>query len=107
MADYHFLNQFLPYKHYHGVEHHNSTVIVLGPAEQLMSEGLYKELLGVSCHELFHTWNIKSIRPAEMQPYDYTPRKLFPHLLHCRGHHDLLRRISAGPQPRTHARSSI
>ncbi|HEX8328535.1 MAG TPA: M61 family peptidase [Hymenobacter sp.] len=77
VADYHFLNQFLPYKHYHGVEHHNSTVIVLGPAELIMSEGLYKELLGVSCHELFHTWNIKSIRPAEMQPYDYSRENYF------------------------------
>ena len=77
VADYHFLNQFLPYQHYHGVEHHNSTVITLGPAELIMSEGLYKELLGVSCHELFHTWNIKSIRPAEMQPYDYSRENYF------------------------------
>ncbi len=77
VKDYHFLNQFLPYKHYHGVEHANSTVIVLGPAELLMSEGLYKELLGVSCHELFHTWNIKSIRPAELQPYDYSRENYF------------------------------
>ncbi|OGX82660.1 peptidase M61 [Hymenobacter lapidarius] len=77
VAEYHFLNQFLPYKHYHGVEHVNSTVITLGPAELIMSEGLYKELLGVSCHELFHTWNIKSIRPAEMQPYDYSRENYF------------------------------
>ncbi|TGE14818.1 M61 family metallopeptidase [Hymenobacter elongatus] len=77
VSDYHFLNQILPYKHYHGVEHANSTVIVLGPAELLMTEGLYKELLGVSCHELFHTWNIKSIRPAEMQPYDFTRENYF------------------------------
>ncbi|MBO2012077.1 M61 family metallopeptidase [Hymenobacter negativus] len=77
VTDYHFLNQFLPYKHYHGVEHNNSTVITLGPAELIMSEGLYKELLGVSCHELFHTWNIKSIRPAEMQPYDYSRENYF------------------------------
>ncbi|MBF9236477.1 M61 family metallopeptidase [Hymenobacter sp. BT683] len=77
VADYHFLNQFLPYKHYHGVEHNNSTVITLGPAELIMSDGLYKELLGVSCHELFHTWNIKSIRPAEMQPYDYSRENYF------------------------------
>ncbi|MDF7814672.1 PDZ domain-containing protein [Hymenobacter sp. YC55] len=75
--DYHFLNQILPYKHYHGVEHLNSTVITLGPAELLMTEGLYKELLGVSCHELFHAWNIKSIRPAEMQPYDYSKENYF------------------------------
>ncbi|MGI4742305.1 MAG: M61 family metallopeptidase [Janthinobacterium lividum] len=77
VADYHFLNQFLPYKHYHGVEHHNSTVIVLGPGELLMHEALYKELLGVSCHELFHAWNIKAIRPAEMQPYDYARENYF------------------------------
>ena len=77
VADYHFLNQLLPYKHYHGVEHHNSTVIVLGPAELIMTEALYKEFLGVSCHELFHTWNIKSIRPAEMQPYDYARENYF------------------------------
>ena len=77
VADYHFLNQLLPYKHYHGVEHHNSTVITLGPAELVMTETLYKEFLGVSCHELFHTWNIKSIRPAEMQPYDYARENYF------------------------------
>ena len=77
VADYHFLNQFLSYKHYHGVEHHNSTVIVLGPAELLMHEALYKELLGVSCYELFHTWNIKAIRPAELQPYDYARENYF------------------------------
>jgi predicted metalloprotease with PDZ domain len=33
---------------------------------------LYDDLLGVSCHELFHAWNIKTIRPAEMLPYDFT-----------------------------------
>ncbi|AYA37451.1 M61 family peptidase [Hymenobacter oligotrophus] len=76
-ADYHFLNEILPYKHYHGVEHINSTVITLGPAEQLMNEELYKDFLGVSCHELFHAWNIKSIRPAEMMPYDYTRENYF------------------------------
>ena len=77
VTEYHFLNQFLPYKHYHGVEHHNSTVITLGPAAQLMDEDLYKELLGVSCHELFHTWNVKAIRPAELQPYDYSRENYF------------------------------
>ena len=77
VAEYHFLNQFLPYKHYHGVEHYNSTVIVLGPAGLLSHDELYKELLGVSCHELFHTWNIKAIRPAEMQPYDYSRENYF------------------------------
>nr|WP_281367943.1 hypothetical protein [Rufibacter quisquiliarum] len=42
-----------------------------------MSPTLYKELLGVSCHELFHTWNIKQIRPQEMLPYDFTRENYF------------------------------
>ncbi len=69
---YHFLFQILPQRLYHGVEHTTSTVIALGPGYNLMKGGLYLDLLGVSCHELFHAWNIKAIRPVEMQPYDYT-----------------------------------
>jgi predicted metalloprotease with PDZ domain len=69
--EYHFLCQCLPYKHYHGVEHWNSTVITLGPSEELKERALYKELLGVSCHELFHTWNVIRLRPKEMTPYNF------------------------------------
>ncbi|MGD1848605.1 MAG: M61 family metallopeptidase [Salibacteraceae bacterium] len=71
VEEYHFLFQFVPYKAYHGVEHLKSTVIVLGP-NYLLSGDYYPELLGVSSHELFHTWNIKAIRPAAMQPYDFS-----------------------------------
>lgn len=69
---YHFLFQVLPYRFYHGVEHLNSTVIALGPGHSLMQGKGYEDLLGVSSHELFHAWNVKSIRPVEMQPYDYS-----------------------------------
>lgn len=69
--EYHFLFQITPYKTYHGVEHRDSTVIALGPSYDIMG-ALYTELLGVSSHELYHAWNIKTIRPAEMQPYDYS-----------------------------------
>lgn len=67
--DYHFLFQVLPYTHYHGVEHRNSTVITIGPVERVFGGDLYKEFLGISSHELFHAWNICKIRPAEMMPY--------------------------------------
>ncbi|MDX1652020.1 MAG: hypothetical protein R3277_05985 [Brumimicrobium sp.] len=70
-TEYHFLFQILPYKTYHGVEHKQCTVITLGPSYAVFKE-LYKELLGVSSHELYHTWNIKAIRPLEMFPYDFT-----------------------------------
>lgn len=70
-VEYDFLFFFLPYKAYHGVEHERSTVITLGPADALLKKSFYNELLGVSCHELYHTWNIKNIRPAEMMPYAF------------------------------------
>lgn len=72
---YHFLFHILPYKAYHGVEHQKSTVISLGPTYDVFG-ALYTELLGVSSHELYHTWNVKAIRPIEMYPYDYQTENL-------------------------------
>jgi len=73
VTEYHFLFQILTYKTYHGVEHSNSTVITLGPSYDIFNkDGWYNELLGVSSHELYHTWNVKQIRPLEMYPYDYS-----------------------------------
>ena len=69
--DYLFLFHFLAQPSYHGVEHKKCTVITLGPAEKLLSRTFYEELLGVSSHELYHTWNVKALRPADMLPYDY------------------------------------
>ena len=73
--DYHFLTLILPVAYYHGVEHRNSTVLVLGPNDE--GEGLYQDLLGVSSHELFHAWNIIRIRPVELLPYDFTRENYF------------------------------
>lgn len=72
VKEYHFLIILLPHRVYHGVEHENSTVIILGPSAGLGERSLYKELLGVSSHELYHVWNIKYIRPADWTPYDLT-----------------------------------
>ncbi|MCD6019773.1 MAG: hypothetical protein K0S53_2894 [Bacteroidetes bacterium] len=72
VKEYHFLFQILPFKFYHGVEHQASTVIAIGPGYALNKGKTYDDVLGVSCHELFHTWNIKYIRPAEMLPYDFS-----------------------------------
>jgi predicted metalloprotease with PDZ domain len=73
--DYHFLNLILPTAFYHGVEHRNSTMIVLGPHDE--GENLYTDLLGVSAHELFHAWNVVRIRPKELLPYDLTRENYF------------------------------
>ena len=74
--EYHFLFQITPYLSYHGVEHTKNTVLLLGPSDDLMTER-YDDLLGVCSHELYHTWNIKSIRPIEMLPYDYSKENYF------------------------------
>lgn len=70
--EYFFLIQILPTKFYHGVEHLRNTVLALGPGSQLMNEDVYTDFIGVASHELFHSWNVKTIRPLEMMPYDYT-----------------------------------
>lgn len=75
---YHFLIQAVPHAFYHGVEHTESSVIVIGPANQLDSENLYNELLGICSHELFHVWNVCRIRPRELFPYDLTKECYFP-----------------------------
>jgi predicted metalloprotease with PDZ domain len=46
-----------------GMEHANSTAINIASEAQLA---------GVSAHEFFHLWNVKRIRPASLQPIDYT-----------------------------------
>ncbi|MFM7565437.1 MAG: PDZ domain-containing protein [Flavobacteriales bacterium] len=57
--------------HYlHGVEHLRNTVIVLGPTEAWHNDR-YSDLLHVASHELYHVWNVKTIRPASFQPYRF------------------------------------
>lgn len=70
--DYHFLFQIVTHKFYHGVEHQKNTVIAIGPGFAINSGDTCEDVLGVSCHELFHCWNIKCIRPIEMLPYNYS-----------------------------------
>ena len=72
VKEYRFLFQVLTSKFYHGVEHQRSTVIAIGPGYAINNSKTYEDVLGVSCHELFHTWNVKYIRPAEMYPYNYS-----------------------------------
>lgn len=77
-TDYHFLFIITPFAYHHGVEHCNSTVLVMGVhPEQNFETEMYEDVLGISCHELFHFWNICRIRPIELLPYDYTQENYF------------------------------
>ncbi|MDB5870188.1 MAG: peptidase domain protein [Polaromonas sp.] len=61
---------------YGGLEHRNSTALIctrkdlprLGDAKT--SDG-YTTLRGLISHEYFHTWNVKRLRPAEFENYQY------------------------------------
>ena len=46
-----------------GMEHANSTAINVSSGQTLS---------GVAAHEFFHLWNVKRIRPASLEPVDYT-----------------------------------
>jgi predicted metalloprotease with PDZ domain len=46
-----------------GMEHANSTAIYVPSGDYLPN---------VSAHEYFHLWNVKRIRPASLEPLDYT-----------------------------------
>lgn len=46
-----------------GMEHANSTAIYVPSGDYLAN---------VSAHEYFHLWNVKRIRPATLEPVDYT-----------------------------------
>lgn len=70
VTEFHFLVVLLPYPFYHGVEHLKSTVLALGPADELNTT-IYEDFLGVASHELFHVWNIKTLRPSSLLPYDF------------------------------------
>ena len=70
--EYHFIYQIRPFKAYHGVEHKNNTIISFGPGYSVFEGENYEEFLGISSHELFHAWNVKTIRPDDMVPYDFT-----------------------------------
>jgi predicted metalloprotease with PDZ domain len=72
LTDFHFLYLILPDTFRHGVEHADSTVIAMGPASKINELDFYNDFLAISSHELFHLWNIKRMRPAEMWPYDFT-----------------------------------
>jgi predicted metalloprotease with PDZ domain len=74
--DYHFMLIVPQDAYYHGVEHSNSTMLVLGQ-NTILHCSYYQNLLGLASHELFHTWNIAKIRPKEILPYDYSKEQYF------------------------------
>ena len=53
-----------------GLEHADSTVLMTSRWKMGTREG-YLSWLGLVAHELFHAWNVKRLRPAALETFDY------------------------------------
>ncbi len=65
---YTFLADYLPWVAGDGMEHRNSTVV--SNTRSLAENRL--GILGTVAHEFFHAWSIERIRPASLEPFDFT-----------------------------------
>lgn len=71
---------FLPFKRYvflnvfrqggGGLEHKNSTLLTSNSSRLVTPQG-YLAWLAFVCHEYFHAFNVKRLRPIELGPFDY------------------------------------
>jgi predicted metalloprotease with PDZ domain len=69
--EYHHLYLLLPFNLRHAVEHTTSAMYTL-PQSVATSATSFGGLYGITSHEFWHIWNVKTIRPAALYPYDYS-----------------------------------
>jgi predicted metalloprotease with PDZ domain len=68
---YTFLLDYVPWADGDGMEHRNSTAIS-DPRISLRTDAGRRAALDSISHELFHIWNVERIRPAGLEPFDFT-----------------------------------
>ena len=79
-----------------GTEHLNSTIIQMSPQAL---ESQYKVVLSLVAHEMFHTWNVKRLRPAALRNVDLARENYTDLLWLCEGttsYYDELVLVRAG-----------
>lgn len=78
---YTFIADYLPHVSGDGMEHRNSTIIT-------STSGLYEAdfaQIGTLSHEFFHVWNVERMRPAELEPFDFSRANPTPSLWFAEG----------------------
>ncbi len=70
-GNYTFLLDYAPWGGGDGMEHRNSTSIS-NPGLSVRSAQAREEWLDTIAHEFFHNWNVERIRPAGLEPFDFT-----------------------------------
>ncbi|WGM30192.1 PDZ domain-containing protein [Brevundimonas sp. NIBR11] len=78
---YTFIADYMPYVNGDGMEHRNSTII---NDSRSFAQAEFDQI-GTLSHEFFHSWNVERIRPAELEPFDFTRANPTPNLWFAEG----------------------
>ncbi|BCS31101.1 hypothetical protein TBR22_A03010 [Luteitalea sp. TBR-22] len=92
---YTFLMDYLPWADGDGMEHRNSTVC---SSSGSLGDGASR-LAGTASHEFFHSWNVERIRPASLEPFDFSRANMSGELWLAEGftsYYGMLAMIRAG-----------
>jgi predicted metalloprotease with PDZ domain len=73
---YTFIADYMPQISGDGMEHRNSTII---SQPRSFAAAKFAQIDTLS-HEFFHSWNVERIRPAELEPFDFTRANPTPSL---------------------------
>ncbi|WP_031427014.1 M61 family metallopeptidase [Flavimarina sp. Hel_I_48] len=66
---YTFLACYVPNASGDGMEHRNSTILT---DSEPLADGGMENNIGTVSHEYFHSWNVERIRPAGLEPFDFS-----------------------------------
>ena len=81
-----------------GLEHKNSCSLIYRRFG-FNDRDKYERFMQLVAHEFFHLWNVKRIRPKELEVFDYDQENYTPSLWFCEGttsYYDLLIPLRAG-----------
>lgn len=78
---YTFLADYLPHVSGDGMEHRNSTILT----DTRSLKAADYDQLGTLSHEFIHAWNVERLRPAELEPFDFTRANPTPSLWFAEG----------------------
>ena len=78
---YTFIADYLPWMDGDGMEHRNSTILT---QNESLIEADFSQIDTLS-HEFLHVWNVERIRPAELEPFDFTKANSTPSLWFAEG----------------------
>lgn len=70
-GEYTFIACYMPQNDGDGMEHRNSTYLIESlPIHE--TELVHFGHVATLSHEFFHSWNVERIRPADLEPFDFT-----------------------------------